>query len=624
MFSSSSPPRRQRQRKNSNDYNNNNNNGEFFDQNPKNIFIKELYEEVENSNRTRKSKPLHLLKRKKKNQSKTNGQHQHHHHHHHHRDAFSLHDDRTPLIPSYASLHMMNEEDEIRIARKEQQERQRKKQKQKQQSYGTDTSVGASYDSTSNKNDQEEWQKAVENYNHEYHQQQQQSLRQTLSFWERSLSTLKPRSSRTERSDVHNNNKDDHDSNRDYFDEETCYYYCGYQVCSWTQFSQILACIILLVFTIVIVIGPKIIQTQIDIHHWCPLHFERQHQHQQNTTTTNTATATNKVRNLEYAPHFFVDDDFDDDIIKNNKNIIDSYEKDDDATIEYENPDYSTNPCLYMRTPYLFYLTIEEADLCTRMLVSVLFGGFIGYERRSADRPAGIRTMGLVALGSCFFTISSQLAFKSSTMGWDASRVTAAIPSGVGFLGAGLIWKGSVGEGIDAVHQVHGLTTAASLWLAASIGVGCGGKLYFVSAYSMILVTMILRYGPKVFLDYNYDIDNQYSSNKQSYEDDDDDDASGNDSNDHVDGIGSQFSDNEIGIDDDDDGKKIIHDSDGDGEGRKKCIPLSQIVIDDNELTLFRAWKLEQKIKQRQDACEEDDISFSESSRNNNDSDGGD
>lgn len=52
-------------------------------------------------------------------------------------------------------------------------------------------------------------------------------------------------------------------------------------------------------------------------------------------------------------------------------------------------------------------------------------------------------------------------AFESSTMGWDAARVSAAIPSGVGFLGAGLIWKGSEGAGVDEAPAVHGLTTAA-------------------------------------------------------------------------------------------------------------------------------------------------------------------
>lgn len=109
--------------------------------------------------------------------------------------------------------------------------------------------------------------------------------------------------------------------------------------------------------------------------------------------------------------------------------------------------------------------------------------------------------MGLVSLGACFFTISSIMAFKSSTMGWDASRVTAALPSGVGFLGGALIWKGSVfvEELGREKQQVHGLTTAASLWLSAALGVGAGGALYAVTIYAMALVLFVLRYGPKLY-----------------------------------------------------------------------------------------------------------------------------
>jgi len=128
---------------------------------------------------------------------------------------------------------------------------------------------------------------------------------------------------------------------------------------------------------------------------------------------------------------------------------------------EYNNPDFDQDPCHYARVPQLVWLTLQECDMSRRMLTSVILGGAIGYERRTSDRPAGIRTMGLVSLGACFFTISSIIAFRSSTMGWDASRVTAALPSGVGFLGAALIWKGSIGDGDEEVHQVHGLTTAA-------------------------------------------------------------------------------------------------------------------------------------------------------------------
>jgi len=196
---------------------------------------------------------------------------------------------------------------------------------------------------------------------------------------------------------------------------------------------------------------------------------------------------------------------------------------DDDTVYEephYENPDYITDPCFHRRLPQLLGLTLEECDLSRRMLASVIFGGAIGYERRASDRPAGIRTMGLVSLGSCFFTISSQLAFKSSTMGWDASRVTAAIPTGVGFLGAGLIWKGTVGVGPSEIHQVHGLTTAASLWLSAATGAGAGGALYFVAGYSVMLVIIILRYGPKL-----------YFQEDASYNDDNEEDFSNNDDN---------------------------------------------------------------------------------------------
>ena len=108
--------------------------------------------------------------------------------------------------------------------------------------------------------------------------------------------------------------------------------------------------------------------------------------------------------------------------------------------------------------------------------------------------------MGLVSLGACFFTISSISGFKSSTMGWDASRVTAALPSGVGFLGAALIWKGTVNVDSQEMHQVHGLTTAASVWLSAAIGVGAGGALYFVSVYSTVLILLVLRFGPKLYM----------------------------------------------------------------------------------------------------------------------------
>jgi uncharacterized membrane protein YhiD involved in acid resistance len=81
-------------------------------------------------------------------------------------------------------------------------------------------------------------------------------------------------------------------------------------------------------------------------------------------------------------------------------------------------------------------------------------------------------------------------------MNWDASRISAAIPSGVGFLGAGLIFKK---EEKDSSLVVHGLTTAASVWISAAVGIACGGELYFASSFGVALMMLLLRFGPRSF-----------------------------------------------------------------------------------------------------------------------------
>ena len=112
--------------------------------------------------------------------------------------------------------------------------------------------------------------------------------------------------------------------------------------------------------------------------------------------------------------------------------------------------------------------------------------------------PAGIRTMSLVSLGSCLFTINSSFAFLNGPMGWDASRVAAAIPSGVGFLGAGLIFKKEEKNDTgDSNHVVHGLTTAASVWLSAAVGIACGGDLFMPASFCVAIMLLLLRFGPR-------------------------------------------------------------------------------------------------------------------------------
>jgi putative Mg2+ transporter-C (MgtC) family protein len=137
------------------------------------------------------------------------------------------------------------------------------------------------------------------------------------------------------------------------------------------------------------------------------------------------------------------------------------------VTTEYGNPSFTYDPCRYRRVPRLLYMTRIECAFGRSLVMSVLLGGVVGWERRMADRPAGIRTMALVSLGSCLFGINSTFGFLDGPMAWDSSRVAAAIPSGVGFLGAGLIFKEADKDTVtgDTTHVVHGLTTAASLWI---------------------------------------------------------------------------------------------------------------------------------------------------------------
>ena len=101
----------------------------------------------------------------------------------------------------------------------------------------------------------------------------------------------------------------------------------------------------------------------------------------------------------------------------------------------------------------------------------------------------------MVCLGSCVFTIDSMFAFVDGTMGWDSSRVSAAIPSGVGFLGAASIWKGAPNhkDGTPATPEIHGLTTATSVWLSAAIGILCGGGLYVPSFFATAVGVVVIN-----------------------------------------------------------------------------------------------------------------------------------
>jgi len=124
--------------------------------------------------------------------------------------------------------------------------------------------------------------------------------------------------------------------------------------------------------------------------------------------------------------------------------------------------------------------TAQEIEIAVRLLLAAIFGLAVGYERRSADKPIGLRTLSLVCLGSAIFTIISAFGFETA----DQSRVAAQIVTGVGFLGAGTILRSGV--------TISGLTTAATIWATAAIGMAVGSGLYIVSVSGTVLVLVIL------------------------------------------------------------------------------------------------------------------------------------
>ena len=129
-----------------------------------------------------------------------------------------------------------------------------------------------------------------------------------------------------------------------------------------------------------------------------------------------------------------------------------------------------------------------EAGL--RLLLAALLGGIIGWERESHHRPAGLRTHVLVSVGSALFTLTS-LEFASFGGPTDPSRIASQIVSGIGFLGAGTIIRSGDSD------TVRGLTTAASIWLTAAVGMAVGSGLYIISAVSTVVALVILRLLPK-------------------------------------------------------------------------------------------------------------------------------
>jgi putative Mg2+ transporter-C (MgtC) family protein len=119
---------------------------------------------------------------------------------------------------------------------------------------------------------------------------------------------------------------------------------------------------------------------------------------------------------------------------------------------------------------------IENTEMIYRLLLAALFGGLIGLEREYRSKVAGLRTHLLVSIGSALLMLLSQYGFDGDG---DPSRVAAQIVSGIGFIGAGAII-------MDRRHAVHGLTTAAGIWVSAGIGMTAAAGMYVLAVTATI------------------------------------------------------------------------------------------------------------------------------------------
>lgn len=136
-------------------------------------------------------------------------------------------------------------------------------------------------------------------------------------------------------------------------------------------------------------------------------------------------------------------------------------------------------------------------EMCLRILMSMAIGGIIGWERETSNRPAGLRTHMLVAIGAAVVMLMGEISLYryADVTTMDPTRLGAQVISGIGFLGAGTIMR----EGLT----VRGLTTAASLWAVACLGLAAGGGFYqaaFAGTIAILLTLTIFEYLEKRFM----------------------------------------------------------------------------------------------------------------------------
>jgi putative Mg2+ transporter-C (MgtC) family protein len=131
---------------------------------------------------------------------------------------------------------------------------------------------------------------------------------------------------------------------------------------------------------------------------------------------------------------------------------------------------------------------VSWGEILLRLALATALGSIVGFERERGERSAGLRTHALVGLGAALFMSASAFGFGDVLGGrnivLDPSRIAAQVASGIGFLGAGVI--------VFQRHIVRGLTTAASVWTVAAIGLASGAGMYLAAAGATILTLLVL------------------------------------------------------------------------------------------------------------------------------------
>lgn len=127
-----------------------------------------------------------------------------------------------------------------------------------------------------------------------------------------------------------------------------------------------------------------------------------------------------------------------------------------------------------------------DDEILLRLLLAALWGGVLGVEREYHNKSAGFRTMIMISLGACLFTYMSM----SIGAAGNTAQIAATVVTGIGFIGAGVIFRGE--------NKVNGITTAATIWAVAAVGMAIGAGYYFAAGYAGVLILIVLVLLPSI------------------------------------------------------------------------------------------------------------------------------